>query len=378
MKVSIIEPVGGHGGMDYYDFGLCRGIVSAGAEVTLYTCDETRNQDANPFEVILPYKNIFGSHAKWLRGIRYIRGSLHSLIRSRIYKTRICHFHFFDVSILELFNVILAKILRLRIVITVHDVEAFVSQLSVPGSMRLCYSFADRIIAHNSWSKRELVDRLGVPPRKIYIVPHGNYTDFLGQSPDQSVARKQLGIPKNAKILLFFGHIKKVKGLDLLLKALPKVVKEHPDVILLIAGKIWKDDYTSYRNIINKIGIQAHCIERIQYIPNDEVATYYAAADLVVLPYRRIYQSGVLLMAMSYGKPVLASDLEGMKGIVRDNETGFLFEAENVKLLADRLNYLLSDPTEIKRVASSGYKLIKTEFSWKRIGAMTTDCYLSL
>ncbi|OEU69189.1 MAG: hypothetical protein BA863_00115 [Desulfovibrio sp. S3730MH75] len=378
MKVSIIEPVGSHGGMDYYDFGLCSGLAKAGVEISLYTCDETRIKNGGSLEIVFAYQRIFGGQSKWLRGARYIKGTLHSLIKSRIEGVRICHFHFFHVGILELFNVIMAKILRMRVVITAHDVETFVSKLPVPGLVRLCYSFGDRIVAHNRWSEGELLDKVGVPQQKISIIPHGNYVRSLGQVPDKLVARNQLGIQRSGKVLLCFGQIKKVKGLDLLLNALPEVIERHPDTILVIAGKVWKDDYSRYKRIIEKYGLGPYCIEKIQYIPNEEVALYYAAADLVVLPYRRIYQSGVLLMAMSYGKPVLASDLEGMKEIVRDNQTGFLFETGNIKSLSDRLNDILSDSTKMTRVASSGYDLIRTEFSWKRVGAMTAECYESL
>jgi len=378
MKVSIIEPVGGHGGMDYYDFGFCSGLAKAGVEVSLYTCDETSIKNDDSIDIIFAYQRIFGSQSKWLRGARYIKGTLHSLIKSKIEGVRICHFHFFQVGIMELFNVIMAKILRMRVVITAHDIETFISKLSVPGLVRLCYSFGDRIVAHNKWSAKELLNKVGVPQKKISIIPHGNYVRSLGQVPDKLVARDQLGIKKSGKVLLCFGQIKKVKGLDLLLSALPEVIERHPDTILVIAGKLWKDDYSRYKRIIEKYGLKPFCIEEIRYIPNKEVALYYAAADIVVLPYRRIYQSGVLLMAMSYGKPVLTSDLEGMKEIVRDNHTGFLFETENIKSLSDRLNDILSDSTKMKLVASNGYDLIKTEFSWKKVGAMTAECYKSL
>jgi glycosyltransferase involved in cell wall biosynthesis len=119
-------------------------------------------------------------------------------------------------------------------------------------------------------------------------------------------------------------------------------------------------------------------MEHIMYIPNEMVKFYYAAADLVVLPYRRIYQSGVLLMAMSYRKPVLASNLDAMKELIRDNETGFLFENKNIKSLSQRLVEILNDQHNLDEVATKGYDLVKDKYGWQRVGVMTRDCYLSL
>jgi glycosyltransferase involved in cell wall biosynthesis len=174
---------------------------------------------------------------------------------------------------------------------------------------------------------------------------------------------------------LFFGQIKKVKGLDLLLKALPEVVNKHPKVLVVIAGKVWKDDYSAYRKIIEESGLQDYCIERIHYISNEEVPLYFASADLVVLPYRKIYQSGVLLMAMSYAKPVLAADLDGMREIIRDNETGFLFRQGNARALSERIQQVLQNPAEMDRIALKGYEHVRSNFSWEGIGARTAECY---
>ena len=123
-SVAVIEPVGGHGGMNYYDFGLCRGLVAAGVTPTLYTCDATEVVPGLPFEVKAVYHRIFGRDPAWQRGLRYVSGSLQALIGARIASTRLAHFHVFQVSILELFNVVLAKLLLMRVVITAHDVEA--------------------------------------------------------------------------------------------------------------------------------------------------------------------------------------------------------------------------------------------------------------
>jgi len=96
---------------------------------------------------------------------------------------------------------------------------------------------------------------------------------------------------------------------------------------------------------------------------------------MIVLPYKKIYQSGVLLMAMSYGTAVLASDLEPMREIITDNETGFLFPNNNADELADRIIKILADYDLKDRVAKNGLHLMEEKFDWARIGKETTDCY---
>jgi D-inositol-3-phosphate glycosyltransferase len=76
----MVEPVGGHGGMDYYDFGLCEGLSKTGTQVTLYTCDETRQGDVASCETRLPYRRIYGDDPAWLRGLRYLQGSIEALL----------------------------------------------------------------------------------------------------------------------------------------------------------------------------------------------------------------------------------------------------------------------------------------------------------
>ena len=359
--------------MNYYDFGLCRGLVDAGVTPTLYTCDETDVAPGMPFTVAVVYRRIFGRDPAWRRGLRYLSGSLRALVGARIAGSRLAHFHVFQVGVLELFNVVLAKLLLLRVVITAHDVEAFRGEWSSIKSW--VYGLADGVIAHNLSSQRELVRVLRVPERKIHVIPHGNYLGHLGAMPPVASARAELNLSRDAQVLLFFGQIKEVKGLDLLLDALAVVKGLVPKVYLVIAGKMWGQDFATYQSQIDRLGLGGHCVAHVRYVADDEVAAYYAAADLVVLPYRKIYQSGVILMAMSYGKPVLASDLEGMKEVIEDGVTGFLFRADDASDLAKRLQAVLADRACMERVAAMGLERMRLDYCWGGIGQLTADCY---
>ena len=375
MRVAIIEPVGGRGGMDYYDFGLCEGLSRAGVRAALYTCDETALSSRLPFDVSLTYRQIYGDDPAWRRGVRYLWGSIRAILHSRLSGSKLCHFHLFHAGPLEVFNICLAKFLLMRVIVTAHDVVTLAPHRFTALFFRLPYLLADRLIVHNKASLAEMEILLGNSSKRIDVVPHGNYLHSINAIPEKSVARERLALPQNKKVLLFFGQIKEAKGLDILLDALPSVIEKHPDIVLLVAGKVWKDDFSRYQKMIEEQELSSHCITRIGYVPNEEVPAHYASADLVVLPYRRIYQSGVILMAMSHGKPVLASDLPGMSEVITDGVTGFLFKSEDSEALARRIIEIFSNPDGLPEVATSGHKKMEKDYCWERIGELTAECY---
>jgi len=378
VRVAMIEPVGGHGGMDYYDFGLCEGLSQSGIDVTLFTSDETEASKDSVFSVNKVYKKVYGKDPTWIRAIRYVKGTMQALFISFIQKRTICHFHWFHVGPLELFNIILAKLLRRKVIVTAHDVEAFVKGLSVPLFVRFAYNLCDVVIAHNQVSRQELIEKVELSSEKIHVIPHGNYLHALSKLPEQNVARKHLKLPENVNVLLFFGQIKDVKGLDVLLDAMCEIVVEFPDTVLLIAGKVWKTDFSQYACLIDKYGISGNCRADIRYIPDSEVANYYAAADLVVLPYHKIYQSGVLLMAMSYGRAVVVSDLPGMVEVVTDKATGLVFKAGNAEHLADTILSVFREPKSLSFLEKNALHLMREHYGWNDIGKSVSLLYSSI
>lgn len=378
-RVALIEPVGGHGGMDYYDLGLCRGLVAAGWQVGWYTCHETTAPTLAGLSFHPVYKGIWGKANRWKRAALYLLGSVRALLSATFAGERVCHLHFFNGAPEELMLLTLAKLFGRKVVVTVHDVESFAGAgASARGVISRIYGFADHFIVHNQTSRQELISSLGADAARIAVIPHGNYLDTLGSVPSVADARHALGIVASAKVALFFGQIKQVKGLDLLIGAMPEVASAVPDVVLVIAGRPWKNDFAQYQDQIEQQGISARCKLHIRFIPDSEVGLFYAAADVVVLPYRHIYQSGVVLLAMSYGRAVLVSDLPGMTEIVSDGDTGYIFRSGSKAALADALTHLLSDDESRRRTAERGFRYVQTHHDWMRIAAQTAAVYAAL
>ncbi|CAI8306326.1 MAG: Spore coat protein SA [Cryomorphaceae bacterium] len=378
-KVAIIDTLGAHGGsFHFYAFGQAIGLVNNGVNVSLYTNNETANPKISGVKFFTFYKNIFKNNFRIISGINWILGTIFSVFHARFSGISIFHFHIFYTNFLVLFNLLFVKILFGKVVLTVHDVSSFSNSSNSLIITNMIYKLTDRIITHNQFSKSELVNVNADLSSYISIVPHGNYIPFINTQFNKEKSRKQLAIPNNRRVLLFFGMIKKVKGLEILLSALKGVVKENPDVLLVIAGKPWENDFSLYQNIIDENNLSDYILLHTKFIQQEDVEHYYCASDLVVLPYTKIYQSGVLMMTLSFERPALVSDLPPLTEIISDNENGFLFKTENMSDLTNKLNSILLDEVLMERVRFKGVEFIKKKHDWLDIGRQTLQVYQSL
>jgi len=378
-KVAIIDPLGAHGSSHhFYLFGQAEGLLKNDVEVSLYTNNETPSPEINGLKFFTFYNEIFKSKSKIINGIKWIVGTIFSVFHARFSGISIYHFHIFYTNVLVLFNLLFVKILFGKVVLTVHDVSSFSNSANRSIIRKLIYKLTDRIITHNEFSRLEILNMNANLSFCISIIPHGNYTPFINIQYDKVKSREQLGIPINSRVLLFFGMIKKVKGLEVLLSSLNGVIKQNPDILLVIAGKPWENDFAAYQKIIDENNLSEYILLHTKFVPHEDVEHYYCASDLVVLPYRKIYQSGVLMMTLSYERPALVSDLPPLKEIISNNENGFLFKTENVSDLTAKLNSILGNKELMERVRTRGSELINTKYDWCEIGRQTKQAYQSL
>jgi len=383
IKISIIEPVGAHGGNDIYDFNLLKSLsIQEDAVVTLYTCDVTKpKKDMN---VKLLYKNIFGKSNKFFRAFRYLKGTLASLMDARKNKANIIHLHFFGFNSLEYFNLYMAKkVFGFVVVGTVHDVESFEKYANNDTSEHNYEKFIrlmDGIVVHTDYAREELINNIGtelISPSKIKTIYACDldYATLDNNQIDMNFAREKLNLPRERKILLFFGQIKKVKGLDVLLKALSYVHKEIPEILLVVAGKVWKDDFSEYERLIEDHSLQNSVDLRIDFVANEDVPYYFNAVDAIVLPYQKIYNSGVLIRAMSFATPVIASDFGPFKEFITNRKNGYLFKTGDEKALATKILNALQKEDKLSDIGKEGKRTIKEEFSLAEIGQQYNEFY---
>jgi len=169
--------------------------------------------------------------------------------------------------------------------------------------------------------------------KKIFL-PHPIY-DIFGEKLDKSVALKYLQLDPNDKHLLFFGFIRKYKGLDLLLEAMADERVRQLGVKLIVAGEYY-EDAASYNQIIEKNNLKNSVILKTEYISSEEVRYYFSACDMVTQPYRSATQSGVTQIAYHFEKPMLVTNVGGLPEIVPHQKVGYVTEI-NPKSIADAI-----------------------------------------
>jgi glycosyltransferase involved in cell wall biosynthesis len=377
LLVYYVEPVGGHLGMHYYDFSICRELTENNIKVVLQTCDETEPFSNNlNFPVRFPFKKIYGGGKKILRGWRYLKGQLKILLSARKEKACILHFHYFHFLPVDWTLIKLSKKMGFRIVITVHDVVPFdAGQKEIPWLRRL-YHAGDAVIVHTQDSYNEIKEKFGLDEKKVTIIPQGPYFHFSEKNQiSRESARNKLGITQMTKMILFFGQIKKVKGIDHLIAAFPKVLEAFPESRLVIAGPEWRHSFANYTDTIRDLGIEDKVLLRIEHIPEEDVAFYFTAADVVVLPYTKVYQSAVLFMAHSFAKPIVASAIGGLAEVIKHRETGILVPPGDESALADALIEVLKDEQKAAEMGFKGKTEAAEIYGWSSIARKTADLY---
>lgn len=361
-KIAIIDHVGGKAGMDYYSSSLAKGFVNQKYSCTVYSNFTGIEPDK------INYKLYYEGHVKrnlLLKLLRFVSATLKSSYDARKIKTDLVILHLFSANIVTLLLIMIPKFFGLKTTIISHDVSSFTDNDSTFIQNLIYKPFSDHIIVHNKFSYDELVRNIKLNiPKKVTIIKHGGYLDHIGERPDKVSIRKELGLESDGKYILFFGQIKKAKGLDVLLKAL-SMVPDH--VKLIIAGKPWKANFDNYEKLIEHYKLQDRIVKKICFIEDDEREKLFFSADVNILPYRVIYQSGVLLMAMSHGLPVIASNLPSNIEIIVNRKNGMLFKSEDADDLAMQIISFFQDKSLQKSMASNASKTIENDYGWNGI-----------
>jgi len=352
-KIAIADPVGVNAGMDYFSLQLNRFFLKQGLTSRLYSNFEIAGDPT--------VESVFQSNQQIQRNkfTDYFRGHLILLYSAWKRDENRILFHSFKTSLKETVTITWAKFLRNEIHVIVHDVEGFDQDDSLLLKKWIFRFVADEIYCLNETSRTQFCHLTGINPNKVRLIHHGHFLDLPDPKINRKIAREKLGLEPDEFYFLFFGQIKPVKGLDILIEAMAKTGKGH----LIIAGKERLDTFSVYEQQIESLGINDRVHTFIRYIENEERELFFKACDCVVLPYRKIFQSGVLLMSMSYGKPVIVSDLDANKEIIHHGKNGLLFKDGDPGALADCMNFLMEEKATDLMVKSA-VKTLRNRFNW--------------
>lgn len=197
---------------------------------------------------------------------------------------------------------------------------------------KLALKRADAFIVHSMSDERDL---LTIKKNADFRYnPHPTYNAFKLQNMSKQQARDRLHISYDARILLFFGFVREYKGLKYLLQAMRDIRANLANIRLLVVGS-FDNDKQDYMKIIADNNL-FDCVEVFDhYIPDHEVEPYFAASDLVVLPYESATQSGIVQIAYGFEKPVVVTDVGGLPDVVENGRTGYVVKAKNPKALSE-------------------------------------------
>ena len=194
------------------------------------------------------------------------------------------------------------------------------------------------------------------------LSPHPLYDNF-GVAKSREEALSELDLDPANKYMLFFGIVRKYKGLDILLNALTDKNFNNGSVKLIVAGEFYDDD-TEYMNIIKKNQLEDVVILHNKFIPDNEVVNYFCAADIIVQPYKNATQSGVTQIAYHFDKPMLVTDVGGLKEIVPHNKVGYVVQPNSEEVAKALLDFYQNNRSE---EFIAGVKEEKKKYSWQKM-----------
>ena len=201
------------------------------------------------------------------------------------------------------------------------------------------------------------------PAARYKYVPHPVYNLF-GKAGDKAQARTALGLTSD-RVVLFFGYVRRYKGLHVLLEAMARVVQTL-EVRLLVVGEFY-DGEQQYREKIAALGLERNVEIHSTYVPNEEVAKYFSAADAVILPYLSATQSGIAQIAYNFDRPVVVSDVGGLAEVVVEGDSGFIVPPGNPDALASAMLRLYQGGT--LATMSQGVAREKQKYTWENLVA---------
>lgn len=263
---------------------------------------------------------------------------------------------------------------NLPVVYTAHNVTPHPGEPTRRSGFHALYAAVDAIIVLAEANRAELLESFEIPAKKVYMIPSGHLFDFHQSPIDRNGARKQLGLPEGVPVALFFGLIKPYKGLEVLIRAFTQVHERMPAARLMIAGQP-NMDFKSFDALIQKHHLQNAVTLDLRYIPTREMHVYFAAADVVVLPYLRTSQSAVLLMAYTFGRPVITTDTGGLPEMVVEGQSGLVVPPGDEVALAEALVTVLANPDRARSMGACARHLAQTRHAWPTIARATMDVY---
>jgi glycosyltransferase involved in cell wall biosynthesis len=371
MNVIVIDSLVGND----YTINLCRGLSEVTEDLTLVV-PKNRIVELIP-EVDVrhwaPSKDF--KINKLRKVVDYITYLFRVLFLIKSKNKCVVHFQFFRRKS-DVYFLALLRLLGTKIVYTAHNVLPHEETMFDRFRAKILYKSTQAIIVHSNFIREKLISEFPTNTEKIYIVPHGNFDNYLPVKPlTKEEARSFFGLSMDEKVILFFGYIREYKGLDLLIEAFELVAEKDNKTKLIIAGAPINSKLgNKYENQILKSKYRARIIYHLNFIPSEQIPLYFESSDIIVLPYKSIDHSGIIHLAYSFSKPVIATNVGDFSETIEHNKSGIILENNTVSNLANTI-LEVSFNDDLRRMGEYAKSLSESKYSWENIAELTTDVY---
>jgi glycosyltransferase involved in cell wall biosynthesis len=381
------------GGFDRpYAFSLTMALSSNGARLEVIGSDEVDSPEMHttPRVSFLNLQGDLRQQASFTKKLVRLLIFYSRLIRyAATAKPQIFHIlwnnkaQLFDRTLLMLYYKLLGK----QIVLTAHNVNAGrrdgSDSLLNRLSLKMQYRLADHIFVHTEKMRHELLQEFRVRERAVTVIPFGINNSVPSTDVTPAEAKRRLGIEVDEKVILFFGALRPYKGVEYLVAAFQRIAAKRQKYRLIIAGEPKKESEEYLRQIQETIASDPsrdRVIQKIEFVPDSETELYFKAADVSVLPYTLVFQSGVLFLSYSFGLPVVASDVGSFGEDIIEGRTGFLCKpCDPVDLARAIERYFESDLFKnLNRHRQSIRDYANSRNSWHVVASMTLNVYAEL
>jgi glycosyltransferase involved in cell wall biosynthesis len=364
-----------------YDHALVDGLSESGHTVTLITKhlspQEPGKNAAEIVEFFYP-----GLQSPWAQRLPHtvyllLKGLMHpicllNLLRHlRRMRPDVIHFQWAPLPVIDRFFLPAIRSIAPAI-LTVHDSAPFNdnprSILQRIGAISIMNSF-DRLIVHTNRARQRLIDH-GLPAAKIAIIPHG-----ILESNSVPLTPHATADASTPVTLLLFGKIKPYKGTDVLIRALAAMPPaSRARCRVRVVGKPYMDMEPLFA-LARKLGVESNIVWDLRFVADDELNRIFAEADVMVMPYREIDASGVLMLGLSTGLPIVASRIGLFAEVLEEGQHGRLVAPDAPAELAEALTALVDSSAERSRMRDNVRTLRDSIPDWHSIGAQTAALY---
>ena len=367
----LFEP-GGWGGICHYTYSLAQALARRGLKPCVVTASP---YELESFSIDFDLVTRLDPNGAYTANLRALIGVLRRIPRPLL------HVQATLSARRDWAPLLMMRTLGHPYILTAHNVlphdRPEREALGMTLAHNLIYRNANAIIVHGEAIRSELLDTFPLEPSRVVEIPMGDYAFTRSSTvPDREHACRKLGLDPTDTISLAFGAMRPYKGLDHLVDAFPQVKQQTGNAHLLVVGKpvgVTKEELLSRAHAA---GIQ-HCITVVdEYVPFQEIGTYFAASNIVVFPYEKVYQSAAIQVAYAYEKPVIVTRVGALPDTVQDGVNGRIVPPHSNTQLAEAMIELLKmEPEALAAMGKKSGEIAAASHSWDAIAELTEQAY---